>query len=66
MRGDHTLDTQPLRVLRRLANISQQKLASAIGRSQAFVSCVERGKAELSQREQRIVAKVLGVTGRGT
>lgn len=65
MRDDQIIDYKRLRALRVLQNIPQQKLASAIGRSQAFVSCVERGTAALSLREQRIIAKVLGVAGGG-
>lgn len=66
MNGDQNIiDPTRLRALRRLQNIPQQKLAKAIGRSQAFVSCAERGTAELSLREQRIIAKVLGVAGGG-
>jgi transcriptional regulator with XRE-family HTH domain len=65
MSGDQIIDPQRLRNLRRLKNIPQQKIAKAIGRSQAYVSCAERGTAELSLREQRIIAKVLGIAGGG-
>jgi transcriptional regulator with XRE-family HTH domain len=65
VRDDQIIDPQRLRNLRRLKNISQQKIANALGRSQAFVSCAERGTAALSLREQRIIAKVLGIAGGG-
>jgi transcriptional regulator with XRE-family HTH domain len=65
MRDDQIIDPTRLRALRRLKNIPQKKIAQALGRSQSFLSCAERGTAELSLREQRIIAKVLGIAGGG-
>lgn len=53
------LDRHVMRALRRLYEIPQTDLADAIGRSQFYISAIERGAATPTPREIQIITKIL-------
>lgn len=57
----YALDPTHIRVVRLIAGISQSQIATAIGRSQGYFSCFERGQLHLSPSEARLVAEFLGL-----
>ena len=50
-----------LRITRQLRGITQTQVAHAVGRSQAFVSQMERGRRPPSTEEIKALAQALGV-----
>lgn len=50
-----------LRAVRRSRDITQATLAQLIGRSQSYVSAVEKGKSKPDVSEWLVVAEMLGV-----
>lgn len=50
-----------VRLYRTLGGISQDSLALEIGRSQAFISRLERGDAQTTPLEARKISKKLGI-----
>ena len=66
MRDPKTADTPKLTpehvaVVRRIKRMSQAELGFTVRRSQPFVSDFERGLVTLSPREEKIIARVLGI-----
>lgn len=63
MAGDEdptpVLDPRAMRALRRLRDISQTKIAHAIGRSQFYVASIERGTVTPTAREIQIIVAML-------
>ena len=50
-----------IRQYRRLAEVAQADVAKVIGRSQFFVSRLERGRANPTEAERKKIEKFLGV-----
>lgn len=66
MRDPNTADTPKLppeqvAAVRRVRRMSQAELGFTIRRSQPFISDFERGIVTLSPREEKTIARVLGI-----
>ncbi len=54
-----------IKLLRTLKGLSQAELARAIGRTQPYISNVERDFGQLTPSEARIVERLLGLGKKG-
>jgi len=61
-RPEYRLFLAQLRKTRKEAGVSQAELASRLGRTQSFVSKVERGERRLDVIELNVFCKALGIS----